>query len=233
MTRLRFGPWTIAATLFGCGPNVSTDESGADGDDDDSGTDGSTTETTMTTVATMTTATTMTTMTTVATMTTPTTVADDTGDPPTCDDSFVIGCQSYCAALITCHPDEGTYEECVTSCSEELAESEPICQVAQCEAFSCAGTLDCASLDNNAQGCEDSFAKAEEACGGDEACLVGAGPEDTCVLSCPGPPEQTLRCEIDGCSCYEDDELVSECALMMPCFDLAGLDQIALECCGW
>ncbi len=230
MTRSWLGPWTIAATLFACGPNVSTEESGGDGDEGDTSSGGDTTENTS--AVTMTTATTMTTMTTDATMTAAT-VTDDTGPPPTCDDSFVIGCQSYCAALITCHPDEGTYEECVTSCSEELAQSEPICQVAQCEAFACAGTLDCASLDNDAQGCEDTFAKAEEACGGDEVCSVGGGPKDTCELSCSGPPERTLRCEIDGCSCYEDGELVSECALMMPCFDLGALDQVALECCGW
>lgn len=220
----------IAATLFGCGPNVSTND-GDDGADDDSGTDGTTTANTMTTDATMTTATTATASATMtATMTTATTVVDDTGDPPTCDDAFTIGCSSYCAALITCHPDEGSYEDCVTSCQTDLAEEEPLCQVAQCQAFSCAGTLDCASLDDDAAGCEDTFAKAEEACGGDEVCAVGAGPEETCEYSCG---DQVLRCQPEGCSCYEADELIAECALMAPCTDLDALDEIAFECCGW
>jgi hypothetical protein len=229
MTRVWLGPaWMIAATLFACGPNVSTDGSEDDGGDDDSSS-GDPTTTTATTATTMTTDATMT----AATMTTATTVTDDTGTPVTCEDSFVIGCQSYCAALITCHPDEGTYEECVTSCQTDLAEEEPVCQLAQCEAFACAGTLDCASLDNDALGCEDTFAKAEEACGGDEVCGIGEGPGNTCEFSCSGPPEQTMRCQPDGCECYEDGELVAECALMEPCTDIGVIDQIALECCGW
>jgi len=219
----------FVAALFGCGPNVSSDESGDGGDDDSSSGDATAATTSMTTA---TTATTMTTMST-ATMTTATTVADDTGAPATCDDSFVIGCQSYCAALITCHPDEGTYEDCVTSCQTDLAEEEPVCQLAQCEAFACAGTLDCASLDDDALGCEDTFAKAEEACGGDEVCSVGEGPANTCEYSCSGPPEHTLRCEPTGCSCYEDGELVGECALMEPCADIGDLADVAIECCGW
>jgi len=122
-------PCLVVLLVLGCGPAVTTDDTSTDtgGSADSTATTAGTTATT-------------------APGTTTTTTTGTTG-APTCPADFVSGCQSYCAAEITCNPDLGPYEDCVNElCAADVAAASAECQQSFCEALTCYGGLDCATL---------------------------------------------------------------------------------------
>ncbi|MBK8234732.1 MAG: hypothetical protein IPK74_04160 [Deltaproteobacteria bacterium] len=213
--------WCVVLVLGGiaCAPSVPSDETGGGSGSSDSG--GSMGTTATTTAST--------------TMTTAMTTLDTTGVPAGCAGDWVTGCQSYCAAIITCGIDAGPYEDCVTGCIAELAESTAECQVAQCDAFTCFGTLDCASLMNGNPDCEIAQQKADEVCGGgDESCYVGGGKTGTCEWGCSGPDyDHRVICDGPTCTCFDGDIFTAECPSDNVCDTFDALDAYAMACCGF
>lgn len=214
----------LSGFVLGCGPAVTTDESGdltaADGD-----TGTTTADATATTAGTTAATTATTAMTTVGTTT----------EPAGCATDFVTGCQSNCAAAVTCNPGDpelGTFEECVMQCTAELIELPPACQQAWCEALACTGTLDCKSLKIGTAECDALFAATDEACAGDD-CFVGAGADGMCEYGCNGGVELRLRCDASVCVCFEDDIETASCPADGICNALDGLDDYGAACCGW
>lgn len=213
---------------LGCGPVISSDDTDAgDGSADDSGT-GSSADTTASTTATTTTA--GTTAGTTATTTTGTTV-----EPTGCAVDYVSGCQSYCAAEITCDPEVGIYEECVNElCGPDLAAASAECQQVFCEALTCYGVLDCNTLENGSPECETMIAKADEVCdlGGSE-CIVGASSDGSCEYICDGEVERRMVCEAGSCGCYENDIVFAQCPIDGVCTDTDAISDYAAACCGF
>lgn len=205
---------------MGCAPSVPSDETGdGTGSSDSGGSMGTTASTTASTTA-----------------TTATTTAETTGVPAGCAADWVTGCQSYCAAIITCGIDAGPYEDCVTGCIQELAEEPSECQLAQCDAFTCFGSLDCASLMAGNPDCEISQQSADEVCGrgGDETCYVGGGKGDTCEWGCSGPDyDHRLLCEGPTCTCFDGETFVAECPSDDVCATFDALEAYAMACCGF
>jgi hypothetical protein len=220
--------------LGGCAPQVGTEGGGTD---DDSG---STTATTAGTATTPSDTTASTTMTTSADTTATTSTTTTTTGEPTCASDWVSGCQSYCAALITCHPDLGSYEECVMDCVNEIADLGAECQFAWCEAYSCFGGLDCATLDNGSPECDELGYVAESLCfgnddvttGGKDSCGIGGNGSDECEYSCLGTGRRFV-CVADLCTCYENDNAVAGCESNGVCDDLGNLPDYSMDCCGW
>jgi hypothetical protein len=220
---------SIAVLLLACGPAVDSEGTG-DEDDDSSSSSGTTPGTT-----------TATTMTTVSTTESPTTTT--TGVPAGCSTDFVSGCQSYCAAVVTCTADNGPYEDCVTSCIDELAGYTPECQVAFCEGYACVGTLDCATLETGIGECSEIFSAAGELCGasdegdvtdvGDTACTTG-GDGISCDWSCDIDGfVRELSCSGGTCFCFEDGVQISSCSDGGICEIPDSLEEYAKGCCGW
>ena len=217
--------------LGGCGPAVATDE--GTGEADSSGDATGTATTAGTTVGT-------TVGTTDPTTTTVGTTA--TTEPAGCAGEWVGGCQSYCAALITCHPDLGTYEDCVNGCIDGFGALTPDCQVAWCEAYTCMGGLDCASFDNGNPDCDALGSAAEAMCGtatttdttvGDEdnGCYVG-GNELECEYGC-ALEDHRFHCDQMACTCYVGDVETGGCAAAGACDNWDKLAGYAADCCGW
>jgi hypothetical protein len=227
---VRSSPLSIVMLVLGCAPSVSSGDTGSGNGDDDSSTSGviSGTATAASTTATTTTATTTTT----------------TGTPPGCTEDFVPGCQSYCAAVVTCDPDNGPYEDCVTGCVTELAGYTPECQVAYCEAYACVGTLDCATLEAGSADCDAMLAAAGDQCGraetdggdsGDTACSASIGPDGmSCVWTCKiDGIEQALDCAEGTCTCLENGVETASCPDSDICELIDSIDDYAKGCCGW
>jgi hypothetical protein len=221
--------WMIL--VAGCGPAVPTDETGgsdatADGDGgkaDSTGPDATATAT-MTGIDTMTDPTLGTTVGTTAT----------TVEPVGCDTEFVTACQAYCATVITCNPEEGIYEECVTGCSAELAAAPPECALAQCAAFACYGTLTCEQLDAGTLECDALADEIDQACGTDGGgCFIGFGPDETCEYGCDGSPSRRVSCAGAACTCYEDEVQVGACESPGICTAPDTFEANAQACCGW
>ncbi|MBC8068068.1 MAG: hypothetical protein IAG13_07025 [Deltaproteobacteria bacterium] len=220
---------SIAVLLLACGPNVDSDGTGADESSSSSGgtTPGSTSPTT--------------TMSTTLSTTDATTTT--TGVPPGCNTDFVSGCQSYCAAVVTCDPANGPYEDCVTSCIDELAAYTPECQIAFCEGYACVGTLDCATLANGIGECSEIFSAAGDLCGvadegevsddGDTACTTG-GDEIDCSWACDMDGfDRELSCSGGTCFCFQNGAEVGSCPDGGICEIPDSLEEYAKGCCGW
>ena len=222
MTRVRC---SLAMILCGCGPLVAGDEDGgAESSADETSTDAS--------VGTATTAP-ATTSTGVDTST--------TSAPVTCASDWLPGCQSYCAALITCQPEIGTYEACVTGCIDGFSVLTPDCQAAWCEAYTCLGGLDCASLETSTPECDALGGAAESICppidmtttsDTDGECFGGeGGEEDVCEIGCD---DRLMHCDGMTCSCEAGGMPTGSC--VQPeglCSAFEKLDDFAAECCGW
>lgn len=221
----------LMTLALGCGPAVSTDDTGGSAPDD-SGTGTDTTAGTATTASTGTAA-----ETTASTSpgTSPDPTAGTTAVPSTCASDYVTGCQSYCAATITCDPESGEYEACVTSCAADIARESVECQTQYCEALSCYGALDCVSLETNSPECDALAEKTDEVCeGGGSKCLIGAGSDGTsCSYTCGGEIVQRVSCEGGSCVCYEDDVQIAECPADDICANLDAIEEYASACCGW
>lgn len=221
--------------LGGCAPQVGTE--GGETDDDS----GPGTGTAASTVATAAEGTTVATTMSTSVGTTATTTTTTTGEVG-CAGDWVSGCQSYCAALITCHPDLGSYEQCVMDCVNEIADLGTDCQTAWCEAYTCFGGLDCATLDNGSPDCDELGAAAENLCFGSETgvgeitgdgtCSIGSNGGDECEYSCE-TTGQRFVCTADLCTCYQDGNAVAGCESMGICADLGNLSDYAVDCCGW
>lgn len=209
-----------------CGPAIDTDDGAGTGDDGDSSSGSGTSATT--TTASSTTATT-----TIGTTDGTTTTTTTTGPAPGCAEDYVIGCQSYCAASLTCDPGpDGAYEECVNGCIGEIPEGDVPCQVALCEAFACFGALDCATLDAGAPECEAMLEANGECLTGDD-CFYGGSSEGECEYGCSGEVDRSLRCNVEVCTCYENDVPGESCPADGVCKDFEQLDELAVFCCGW
>jgi hypothetical protein len=223
--------WSLLLAL-GCGPVISSDDTDAgDGSADDTGT-GSSAETSATTsTAGTTTAGTTTAGTTAGTTATTGTTVEPTG----CAADYVSGCQSYCAAEITCDPESGIYEDCVNDlCDPGLAAASAECQQAFCEALTCYGVLDCNTLENGSPECETAVAKAEEVCDlGASECIVGESSGGSCEYICDGEVERRMVCEAGSCACYENDVVFAECPIDGVCTDTATISDYAAACCGF
>lgn len=174
--------------------------------------------------------------------TTATTTTSTTGEPAGCASDWVTGCQSYCAALITCHPELGSYEQCVMDCVNEIVDYPSECQLAWCDAYTCFGTLDCATLDDGSPMCDELGNVAESLCFGDETgvgevtgdgtCGIGSNGGDECEYSCLDTGRRFV-CVADLCTCYEGDNAVAGCDSMGACSDLGNLPDYSMDCCGW
>jgi hypothetical protein len=221
----------VLAWVVACGPAVSTDDTGAGTDDGDSGNaDDTGTTTTSTSTSTGTTMST----TAPSTETTAGTTAGTTVDPSACAADFVSGCQSYCAATITCDPARGVYEECVTGCVQGITESSVECQTTYCEGLTCLGGLDCASLDSGTPECNAIIDKAERICFNEgDLCSIGVGPDGACEFRCLGEVEQRLSCALGTCVCFENDVKTEACPAEDVCNDLGSIEAYADACCGW
>jgi hypothetical protein len=224
------GWWMIV--IAGCGPAVSTGDTGGDdgtadadaGSDELSGPDATATMT-MTEPDSVTDPTPGTTVGTTAT----------TVEPVGCDTEFVSACQAYCATVITCDPESGIYEECVTGCGEELATETPACALARCELYACFGTLSCDQLDTGAPDCEALAGEVAGLCdGGDGECSIGFGPDGTCEYSCSGTPDRRMSCSGgDICLCYEDEIEIAKCPSFGICTSPDSFEANVKACCGW
>lgn len=225
MTLLRS---SLAMVLCGCGPLVAgDDDGGADTSADESSTD----TTAGTSVGTATTA--------PSTMSTGVDTST-TSEPVTCASDWLPGCQSYCAALITCQPDIGTYEACVTGCIDGFSVLTPDCQAAWCEAYTCLGGLDCASLETSTPECDALGGAAESICPAidmttsdtDGECFGGeGGEEDVCELGCD---DRLMQCDGTTCSCEAGGMPTGSCPQPEGlCSAFEKLDDFAAECCGW
>ena len=208
----------LYAVALACGPVVSTDSGGDAGGDEESTRGSATTEDP-----------------TVESASDPTTgttaiPGDATGTPPMCADAWAIGCQSYCAAVVTCDPENGPFEECVNECTTELLKDPGECQVAWCEAYSCIGLLDCPTIDAGDATCDALWAEADE-CSPDVACLASSGP-GTCELRC-FDPDRRISCDAARCDCFEGEVQIASCEFTGACDEPAGLDIAAGECCAW
>jgi hypothetical protein len=217
--------WWLFA-IAGCGPAVPTDETGGDdgtqGSDEVSGPDATATMT-MTGPDTVTDPTLGTTVGTTAT----------TVEPVGCDTEFVSACQAYCATVITCNPEEGIYEECVTGCGEELATETPDCALARCELYACFGTLSCDQLETGSPECNALAGEVAGLCGNDDgACFLSAGP-DSCEYGCDGPPSLRIACDLATCTCYRDEIETGSCEAAGICANSDAIEEYGKTCCGW
>jgi hypothetical protein len=211
--------------LSACGPAVSTDGSAsaseAEGSADDT-TTGTATNATATTAGTISGD-----MTTTATTTATTSATATTGEPVGCATDWTTGCPSWCAAAITCDPSFGVYEECVMDCIAELGEEPPECQTAWCDAYTCWGGLDCATLMGaGSPECDALAAIADECSGG------GGGPDGSCAYGCTDP-DRSLTCDAMGCICEENGVEVGACPTDGICDKLEAIEEFAKACCGW
>jgi hypothetical protein len=219
---------SIAVSLLACGPNVDSEGTGPGAEESSSSSGGqapgTTSPTTMST-------------------TLGTTDGTTTGMPAGCSTDFVSGCQSYCAAVVTCDPENGPYEDCVTSCIDELAAYTPECQVAFCEGYACVGTLDCATLENGIGECSEIFSAAGDQCGiadegdvsevGDTACTTGGDGID-CDWQCDLDGfDRGLSCSGGTCLCLEDGVQVGSCPDGGICEIPDSIEDYAKGCCGW
>lgn len=153
-----------------------------------------------------------------------------TTEPAGCDTDFVIGCQSFCATNITCHPDEGPYEECVTDCVDSLVDQGAECQVAMCDALSCLGTLDCPTFDNGDPTCEALAEATDSICDFEgETCYYGSG-RGFCEHGCG---DRVIRCDTTTCECFDGDEQTASCPSENICASSGDLEDLAQTCCGW
>lgn len=216
----------LLTMALGCGPVIPSDDTGDGSGADDTGTDTGDSAGTATTAGT--------TATTTTAGTTATTTAGTTVEPTGCPADYVTGCQSYCAAVVTCGLDDGSYEDCVTGCIGGLAEESAECQQVMCEGLTCYGLLDCASIENGSPECEAAIEKADEVCeGGGSKCLIGAGSDGSCEYVCGGEIEQRLSCELGTCTCYENDVPYASCPTDGLCEMLDAVEDYAAACCGW
>lgn len=216
--------------IAGCGPAVPTDETG--GDDAPAPTDGGSDEASgpdATMTMTMTGADTAGDATITSTVgTTATTV-----EPVGCDTEFVSACQAYCATIITCDPEQGIYEECVTGCSAELGGETPECAVARCELYACFGTLSCDELETGSPECEAIASDVAGLCGDDDGgCFLSAGPS-SCEYGCDGTPSVRIACDLATCTCYEDEIEIGGCDAAGICATSDALEEYGKTCCGW
>lgn len=217
--------------VAGCGPAVPTDETGggdatesADaGSDEVSGPDATATMTmTMTGVDTATDATVGTTV-------------GTTVEPVGCATEFVSACQAYCATVITCDPESGIYEECVTGCGEELATETPDCALARCELYACFGTLSCDQLATGAAECDALAGEVAGLCGNgddDVGCFFDAGPT-SCEYGCSGTPSLRIACDQVTCTCFENEIETGSCDAGDACATSDVLEEYGKTCCGW
>lgn len=175
-----------------------------------------------------------------ATSTTTTSGETTTGDEPP-PPELVAACTAACETFFECimpapFPDMAT---CIEGCTEAAEGGSAECVAASVAFDNCIAGLDCPAFNDAVMNedfgeCADEFEASETMCQSCEG-FAGVG-EDGCSLgqTCPDAPTIEIRCEGDTCSCLEDNVPQAECAANGVCAaDMAALQQLAAECCGF
>jgi hypothetical protein len=160
--------------------------------------------------------------------------SDGPGTTAACTANWLSGCQSFCAATVTCDPTQGSFEACVQGCSDALTEASSGCQQARCAALECKGALDCTTLAAGSPACDAIDSDATEVCNGDAGVVVGCAGYDyvdgSCAVICDD--DHSMRCADSTCTCFTGDTVVGSCELEAACTGLnadIGYD----DCCGF
>jgi hypothetical protein len=168
-----------------------------------------------------------------------TTTAGTTGDepPPELVDACTAACETFFECIMP--PPFPNMEECIAGCTEAADGGTPECVAASVAFDVCIAGLDCpefndAVMNEDFGECADEFEASETMCVTCES-FAGVGP-DGCSLGqiCPDMPMIEISCEGDTCTCLVDDVPQDECAANGVCAeDMAALQQLAAECCGF
>lgn len=170
-----------------------------------------------------------------------TTTAGTTGEPPPPPPELVEACTAACETFFECimPPPFPDMASCIAGCTESAQGGTPECVAASVAFDNCIAGLDCPAFNDAVMNedfgeCADEFEASETMCQSCEG-FAGVGP-DGCALGqiCPDMPVIEINCEGDTCTCLVDDVPQTECPANGVCAeDMAALQQLAAECCGF
>jgi hypothetical protein len=130
-------------------------------------------------------------------------------------------------------------QACLLQCTQDLNTFEGECHAVSVAAFECMAGLTCEELESLNEGdagpCEEELDLQATCANG---CAFGGGGAmdgSSCewMQNCPLEPERKMVCDAESCQCFEDEQLVGECATDGACLDIETLADKMTACCGF